>query len=149
MPLRYPVPAGSRLPARGRATVTRVTGEIIGTADCWDALAASSLTYYATGEQGRPGRDDRWFAAVSGLDHGELNVCGLMPGAGADDARSVAVRLEGDLPGIVFVSEHARPDATGPLTGAGFTIAAEVEPVPAAGRRPGRALHRPGPVLGR
>lgn len=96
---------------------------------CWQALADSSLAFYATVPQARPDRGDRWFAAVSGLDHGELNVCGLLPGAGAADAEQVADRLANDAAGIVFVSEHAATDATEPLVGQGFQLAGEVEPL--------------------
>lgn len=113
-----------------------MTVEITGTTEGWEALAASCLAYYATGEQAQPGRDQRWFAAVSALDHGELNVCGLLPGADPDDAQAVATRLEPDLPGIVFVSEHARRGATAPLTAAGFEVGTEVEPLMACATAP-------------
>ena len=105
-------------------------------ARCWDALAATSALYYGGVGGAASGRGERWFAAVSGLDHCELNVCGLLPDAGADDARAVVARLADDLPGIVFVSQRADPGVREVLLGNGFALGAEVEPLMALAAPP-------------
>ncbi|MBI4940444.1 MAG: GNAT family N-acetyltransferase [Actinobacteria bacterium] len=112
------------------------------TRGCWDALAATSAVYYGGVGGGVSARGERWFAAVSGLDHCELNVCGLLPGADADDVHAVLRHLPGDLPGIVFVSEHAAPAARTLLVHHGFDLGVEVEPLMVLPRPP---QPRPGP----
>jgi GNAT superfamily N-acetyltransferase len=111
-------------------------------AHCWDALAATSTVYYCGVGDAGPGRGSRWFAALSGLSHCELNVCGLLPGAGEDDAEALLAHLPDDLPAIVSVSEQARPAAGALLVRKGFVAGIEVEPLMALTRPP---QPRPGP----
>ena len=105
-------------------------------ARCWDALAATSTVYYGGVGGAASGRGERWFAALSGLDHCELNVCGLLPDAGQDDARAMLAGLGDDLPAIVFVSERADPAVRDVLVRNGFGLGAEVEPLMALAAPP-------------
>ena len=96
----------------------------------WSAYCAAGPSFYASGPTGRTPAGDGWHAFLSGESHSELNVCTLLPGAGATAARELVTAIdEADVPATVFVSEHAAPAAGEVLAAAGFATAVVVEPL--------------------
>ncbi len=73
-------------------------------------------------------RGDGWFAALSGQDHGELNVCGISPVGTTTTAVDLAAAI-GDLPAVVFTSQHVAADVRDVLIGVGFEAAMTPEPL--------------------
>jgi hypothetical protein len=78
------------------------------------------------GDRARHG--DGWFAALSGVRNGELNVCGLAPSATRASAAALLAVL-GDLPALVFTSELLGDDVPAPLVADGFEIVPTREPL--------------------
>ena len=106
--------------------------------DLWDVFAEIEYKLRtATGADGAR-RGHGWFAALSGQDHGELNVCGLGPQATAASARELVAVL-GELPAVVFTSEHAGGDVRGVLVAEGFNVASAREPLMWCVERPAAA----------
>ena len=110
-----------------------MTGEIEA---AWSAFVASAFRFYTTAPGARPGAGERWFAAVSGLAHGELNVCGLTPGAAHEDATALCDHLGDDLHVVAFVSERADDGVRTELVRRGLAFAADVEPLMTCRTRP-------------
>ena len=96
--------------------------------DIWSTFAQLEMRYYAAAEPDRARHGDGWFAALSGVRHGELNVCGLAPGATTASADALMAAL-GDLPALVFTSEQVGADVRGRLVTGGFDAAPVREPL--------------------
>ena len=77
----------------------------------WRAFAEVASRFFAAGPAGARLGGPGWFAALANEPSGELNVCGLTPEATATSARALYSCAATDLPLIVFVSEHADPQA--------------------------------------
>jgi GNAT superfamily N-acetyltransferase len=72
-------------------------------------------------------RGDAWFALLSGEQNAELNVCGVLPGAGATAVAELVDALGPDLPAVVFRSARADRDSTTALERLGFSTAPQPE----------------------
>jgi GNAT superfamily N-acetyltransferase len=100
----------------------------------WDAYFA--LGRMTIGPAGSARRGNGWFALVSGEQSAELNVCALMPGAGAAAVEELVGVLGPDLPAVVFRSQLADPGTTTRLEQLGFSTAQEHEPLMVCRRPP-------------
>lgn len=96
--------------------------------DIWNTFAELELRFYAAAEPDRARHGDGWFAALSGVRHGELNVCGLAPGATTASADALLAAL-GDLPALVFTSELVGDDVRAQLVTGGFEAVPTREPL--------------------
>ena len=86
------------------------------------------MRFYPAAEPDRARHGDCWFAALSGVRHGELNVCGLAPGATRASAAALLAAL-GDLPALVFTSELIGDDVRALMVIGGFEVAPTREPL--------------------
>jgi Acetyltransferase (GNAT) domain len=96
--------------------------------DVWNVFAELEMRFYAAAQLGRARHGDGWFAALSGVRNGELNVCGLAPSATRASAAALLAVL-GDLPALVFTSELVGDDVRARLVARGFEIATTPEPL--------------------
>ena len=96
--------------------------------DIWNIFAELELRFYAAAEPDRARHGEGWFAALSGVRHGELNVCGLAPGATTASAEALLAAL-GDLPALVFTSEQVGDDVRSHLVTGGFEAVPTREPL--------------------
>ena len=96
--------------------------------DIWNIFAELELRFYAAAEPDHARHGDGWFAALSGVRHGELNVCGLAPGATTASAEALLAAL-GDLPALVFTSEQVGDDVRSHLVTGGFEAVPTREPL--------------------
>ncbi len=96
--------------------------------DDWNVFADLETRFYSAAAPQRAGRGDGWFAAISGVGHGELNVGGLMPGATSESAAALLAAL-GDLPALVFTSELVADDVRAPLVDEDFEVVTVREPL--------------------
>ncbi len=103
--------------------------------DVWRVFAELQLGFYAAADPARARRGDGWFAAISGVRHGELNMCGLEPEATTASVAGLLAAL-GDLPGVVFTSQFVSDHVRASLVGEGFEIAVTREPLMRAGVPP-------------
>jgi GNAT superfamily N-acetyltransferase len=101
----------------------------------WDVFAEMELALRAPGDPTGARRGARWFAALSGQDHAELNVCGLAPDASVASAEEL-LDVVGSLPCVIFTSEHADPAARAVLVATGFDVATVREPLMWCAARP-------------
>lgn len=138
--------------------------------DPWAALAEIEFLLRTAGNPAGAVRGPGWFGAISGMDNAEMNVCGIGPD-GTPAAAAEVVAAIGELPVVVFTSEHVGDDVRAVLVDAGcevspapdplmtsivrpapadgpFRIApAEPDELPAAIRLTGEAHHVPEPML--
>ena len=101
----------------------------------WAIFAEMELALRAPGNPAGTHRGAGWFAALSGQDHAELNVCGLAPDATVASAEEL-LDVVGSLPCVVFTSEHADRAARAVLVAAGFEVATVPEPLMWCAERP-------------
>jgi hypothetical protein len=104
----------------------------------WDVFAEIEFRIRTPGRPDGARRGHGWFAALSGQDHGELNICGLAPDATPASARALTDVL-GGLPAVVFSSEHADDEARAVLVANGFAVATVPEPLMWCAERPAAA----------
>ena len=96
--------------------------------DIWNEFADMEMRFYSAGQPDRERHGDGWFAALSGVRNGELNVCGLTPGATRASAAALVAAL-GDLPALVFTSQLVGNEVRALLVAEGFEIASTREPL--------------------
>ena len=105
----------------------------------WDAYQVVGSRFYGVGPRASIHRWPTWFALLSGEQEGELNVCGLLPGATASSAAELVTVIDAaGLPAIVFVSEFAEPTAADHLAAEGYETAEIEEPLMRSDRPPPR-----------
>ena len=98
-----------------------------------DAAALTGIFYGSTdGNHGGHG----WFASMSWLPHGELNVCGLDAKADERSATELVALLGPEQPALVFTSKSTPPSARQILLDVGFDVAPTPEPVMLSRARP-------------
>jgi GNAT superfamily N-acetyltransferase len=103
--------------------------------DPWAVFADWVLAFYASANPAGRCSGRGWFAAVSGVEHADLNVCGLSPRAGPSAATALAGALA-ELPSIVFTSQWLDDATRLPLIDAGFRPSLLPEPLMRCSRRP-------------
>jgi GNAT superfamily N-acetyltransferase len=94
----------------------------------WNVFAELETRFYTAARPELAQRGEGWFGAISGVRHGELNVCGLTPGATRASASALLGAL-GDLPAVVFTSELVGDEVREQLVAEGFEVAATPEPL--------------------
>jgi ribosomal protein S18 acetylase RimI-like enzyme len=95
----------------------------------WQAFTNVAHRFFAAGPAGARLGGPGWFAALANEPSGELNVCGLTPEATVTSAGVLHSSIAPDLPLIVFVSEHAGPEAGALLEANGFETVTVPEPL--------------------
>ena len=115
----------------------RVKASVTAADRVWDAYQAVGSRLYGAGLRASIHRRSTWFALLSGEQEGELNVCGLLPGATSASAAELTSAIDGlGVPAIIFVSEFAEPAAGDHLAAEGYETAEVEEPLMRSDRPP-------------
>jgi GNAT superfamily N-acetyltransferase len=96
--------------------------------DPWAVFADIEFAFRTAARPDGALRGDGWFAAVTGQDHSGLNICGLRPDATPESAAAL-VSVLGQIPAVVFTSEHVSAEARDVLLAEDFAVAGLPEPL--------------------